>query len=53
MQLSASQNNVIGNPFSCACDIRVCDRLWYMYNLKQVKKHIGVLAPQFPGMNIA
>jgi hypothetical protein len=38
------QKNLIGNPFGYACDI--CDRLWYMNDLKQVKEtHISVLAP--------
>jgi hypothetical protein len=31
-----------------------CDRLSYMNDLKQVKeKHIGVLAPQFPDMDVS
>jgi hypothetical protein len=42
------QKNFIGNSFVYACDI--CDRLWYMNDLKQVKeKHISVLALEFPG----
>jgi hypothetical protein len=46
------QKNFIRNPFGYACDI--CDRLWYMNNLKQVKeKHISVLASEFPDMDIA
>jgi hypothetical protein len=46
------QKNVIGNPFGYACDI--CDKLWYMNDLKQVKEeHISVLAPEFPDIDIA
>jgi hypothetical protein len=46
------QKNFIGNPFGYACDI--CDRLWYMNDLKQVKeKHIRVVAPKFPDMDVA
>jgi hypothetical protein len=46
------QKNFIDNPFGYARDI--CDRLWYMNDLKQVKeKHISILAPEFPGMGVA
>jgi hypothetical protein len=46
------QNNVIGNASGYACDI--CDRIWYINDLKQAKeKHIGVLAQQFPHMDAA
>jgi hypothetical protein len=46
------QKNSIGNPFGYACDI--CDRLWYVNDLKQVKeKHVSVLAPEFPDMDTA
>jgi ribosomal protein S21 len=31
------QKNFVGNPFGYACDI--CDRLWYMNDLKQVKEN--------------
>jgi hypothetical protein len=44
------QKNFTGNPIGYAYDI--CDRLWYMNDLKQVK-HIGVLAPEFPDMDAA
>jgi hypothetical protein len=45
------QKNFIGNPFGHACDI--CDRLWYMNDLKQVKeKRISILAPEFPDMDV-
>jgi hypothetical protein len=45
--------NFIGNPCGYACDI--CDRLWYMNDLKQVKgkKHLSVLAPEFPDIDVA
>jgi hypothetical protein len=46
------QKNSTGNPFGYACNI--CDRLWYMNDLKQIKeKHISVSAPEFPGMDVA
>jgi hypothetical protein len=45
------QKNFIGNPFGYASDI--CDRLWYMNDLKQVKeKDISVLAPEFPDIDV-
>jgi hypothetical protein len=46
------QRNFLGNPFDYACDIS--DRLWYMNDLKEVKeKHISVLAPEFPDIDVA
>jgi hypothetical protein len=46
------QKHCTGNLFGYACDI--CDRLCYMNCLKQEKKkHISVLAPEFPVMDIA
>jgi hypothetical protein len=46
------QKNFIGISFSYACDIN--DRLWYMNDLKQVQeKHISVLAPEFPDVDVA
>jgi hypothetical protein len=43
------RKNFIGNPASGICNI-----LWYMNDLKQVKeKHIGVLDPEFPDMDVA
>jgi hypothetical protein len=46
------QKNFIGNPVGYACDI--CDRSWHMDDLKEVKeKHISVLAPEFPDMDVA
>jgi hypothetical protein len=46
------QKNFTGNQFGYACDI--CDILWYMNGLKQRKeKHISLLAPEFPGMDVA
>jgi hypothetical protein len=46
------QKNFICNQLGYDCDI--CDRLWHMSNLKQViEKHISVLAPEFPDMDVA
>jgi hypothetical protein len=31
----------------------MCERVWYMNYLKQVKeKHMSVVAPQFPDMDV-
>jgi hypothetical protein len=46
------QKNFIGTPFGYACD--VCNRLWYMNDLKHVKeKHISTLAAEFPHIDVA
>jgi hypothetical protein len=46
------QKNFICIQFRFACDI--CDRLWCMNDLKQVKeKHISIFATEFPDMDAA
>jgi hypothetical protein len=38
------QKNFIGNPFGYVCDI--CDKLWYMNDLKQVKEKMFKFLPR-------
>jgi hypothetical protein len=49
--MNTLKRNFFRNPFGYASDI--CDRIWYMNDFKQAKeKHISVLAPEFPDMDV-